>query len=66
MFGEASQNSILDLINVIKEDTSPTITLLLKDLVDELEKQDYLNQVFLSNSCLFPLQLSLINRLFSS
>lgn len=45
MFGELSSHSIQDLFTAIKEDGSATATLLFKELWDELEKQEYLDQV---------------------
>jgi hypothetical protein len=45
MFEEKSANSIADFTAVLKEDSSPVIITLMKDLADELEKQDYLCQV---------------------
>jgi hypothetical protein len=45
MFEEKSASSIADFVAVLKEDSSPSVVTLLKDLIDELEKQDYLSQV---------------------
>jgi hypothetical protein len=57
MFGEMSIHSIKDLFVTIKEDSLFSNSLLLKELWDELEKQDYLQQVvflqiFLRSICL--------------
>lgn len=45
MFDANSVNSVQDLMNVLSEDPTPVIHTLLKDLIDELERQEYLGDI---------------------
>jgi hypothetical protein len=53
MFGDSSRNSVEDFYVSLKEDSTTTIFLLFKQLVEELEKQDYLTTVLFE--CVFHL-----------
>jgi len=46
MFETNSLNSVKDLFAIISDDSSPTAGTMLKDLVQELEKQEFLTQVY--------------------
>lgn len=45
MFDRNSANSVTDLLAVVSEETSPALLSLLSELVEELEKQEYLQKV---------------------
>jgi hypothetical protein len=46
MFGDSSRSAVDDFYVSLKEDSTTTIFLLFKQLVEELEKQDYLTTVW--------------------
>jgi hypothetical protein len=48
MFDANSADSVKDLATILQEDASPSMLMLLKDLAEELSKQNYLPSV----SCL--------------
>jgi hypothetical protein len=48
MFGDISANSAVEFFDFIAEDAAVSNSLLLKEVIDELEKQSYLQTV----SCL--------------
>ena len=45
MFETNSSNSVKDLFLILAEDASPTVSLMVKDLVEELHKQEFLEQI---------------------
>jgi hypothetical protein len=45
MFGDKSAASVKDLVQALKDDTSPAIALLLKELVTALGQETYLDEV---------------------
>lgn len=49
MFGDISANSAVDFFDFIAEDAAVSNNLLLKEVIDELEKQTYLQAVSSEN-----------------
>lgn len=45
LFDTKSVNSCQDLVNELSDDSSPQMMMIMKDIVDELDKQEYLTEV---------------------
>ena len=62
---ECSATSINDFLLLLKDDASPAITLLFKELVDELDRQEFLSLVRRLNAVIVFFTLIYISLLAS-